>query len=139
MRLLPYATAFVVLLSVALPAAASADAVTLSAPHQVKVGKAVHVTGAVSPAAPGERVQVVDAKGAVLASPTVDAAGRYATTLRARPGLALTARWRAVASARRSVAVLPRLASPCRAARSSRPPTSPSASHRPRASVCTSS
>ena len=109
MRLLPYASAFVVLLSGALPAAASADAVSLSAPHQVKVGKPVHVTGTVSPAAPGEQVQIVDAKGAVVASPTVDASGRYRTTLRARPGLALTARWRAVASAPRSVAVLPRL------------------------------
>ena len=109
MRLLPYATAFVVLLSGALPAAASADAVTLSAPHQVMVGKPVHVKGAVTPAAPGEQVQLVDAKGSVVASPTVDAAGHYASTLRARPGLALTARWRAVVSAPRSVAVLPRL------------------------------
>jgi hypothetical protein len=109
MRRLPYATAFVVLLSGALPAAASADAVTLSAPHRVKLGKPVHLTGAVSPPAPGERVQIVDRKGSVLASPAVDAAGHYRTTLRARPGLALTARWRAVASTSRSVAVVPRL------------------------------
>src|SRR4051812_3597459 len=110
MRLLPHAAVLVVLLSGVLPAAASADAVTLSAPHRVEVGRPVHVTGAVSPAAPGERVQIVDAKGAAAASPTVAGNGRYASTLRARPGLALTARWRAVASAPRTVAVLPRSA-----------------------------
>jgi lipoprotein-anchoring transpeptidase ErfK/SrfK len=109
MRRLSYATALAVLLGSALPAAARADAVSLSAPHQVRFAAPVKVSGTVSPPAAGEPVQVVNAKGSVVATPTTDAAGHYRTTLRARPGLVLSARWRAVASAPRSVAVLPRL------------------------------
>src|SRR3954454_6090562 len=109
MRRLSLVSALVAASSTAFPASAAADAVTLSAPHHVRFGAAISVAGRVSPAAPGEPVQVLGADGAVLASPVTDASGRFSTKLRARRGVVLSARWRAGASAPRTVAVLPRL------------------------------
>src|SRR5690348_17210355 len=102
MRRLPLVLVLATVVAQAFPASAAADAVTLSAPHHVHFGGPILAAGAVSPAVAGEPVQLFDAHGAVLASPVTNAAGRFSTRLRARRGVVLSARWRAVTSAPRT-------------------------------------
>ena len=84
--------------------------VTLTAtPTRVTFGKTVTLKGAISPAAQGEQVEIVDGAGSVRATATTAADGSFATSFAPRRNVKLSATWAEAASAPVGIGVKPLL------------------------------
>ncbi len=89
----------VLLFPISVPAQASSSSVTLEASvTRLTIGDAVTLSGAITPAAGGEAVQILDGLDAVLASATTNAAGSFSVELHPEGTTAYHAAWSTAAS-----------------------------------------
>lgn len=95
----------------AAPAAAQVSPrVTLKARQErIVYGNEARLYGAISPSAPGQRVDIVDARGRVRARTRTDEEGRYRVRITPRRNVTLRARWLAAVSRPLNLGVRPRL------------------------------
>lgn len=90
--------------------AQEASSVTLKASaERVDFGKGVKLSGKISPAAPGETVNIIDEHGDTRATATTDEQGRYTTMIKPRSNTELRAQWLAFVSETQKVKVKPLL------------------------------
>ncbi|HEY7874866.1 MAG TPA: L,D-transpeptidase family protein [Actinomycetota bacterium] len=90
--------------------AQDAPGVTLKAsPKIMRFGKRTLLSGAVSPAAQGETVSIVDENAQVLATATTNEQGRYAVRYQPRANIEVRAQWAAVFSEPVALRVIPLL------------------------------
>ena len=84
--------------------------VTLKAsPKIMRFGKSAQLSGAVTPAAPGETVNIVDEDAQILATATTDEQGRYTVRYAPRANVTVRAQWAAAFSEPVPLKVIPLL------------------------------